>query len=86
MSGKLEKDEKLEQLRHVSGGERLTAQNLGSRYDPSSVRKRGASKKTPPPIPLWSPYDSAAGTLDRTPRRDTRTIYQSVGCEPGPNC
>ena len=58
---KLEKDEKLEQLRHVSGGERLTAQNLGSRYDPSSVRKRGASKKRLPPIPLWSPYDSAAG-------------------------
>ena len=48
---KLEKDEKLEQLRHVSGGERLTAQNLGSRYDPSSAPKRDASKKTPPPIP-----------------------------------
>ncbi len=82
---KLEKDEKLEQLRHVPGWERLTVQNLGSRYDPSSVRKRGTSKKRLPPIPLWSPCDSAARTLRRTRLSDTRTIYQSVGCELGPN-
>lgn len=45
-----EKVEKLEHL-HFEGWQRLSAENLGSRYDPSSARRVRAVKKTPPPIP-----------------------------------
>lgn len=45
-----EKDEKLEHL-HFGGRPRLRAENLGSRYAPSSARWVRAVKKEPPPIP-----------------------------------
>ncbi|WP_125458970.1 hypothetical protein [Oceanicella actignis] len=61
-----EKDEKLEHL-HFEGRQRLRAENPGSRYDPSSARRVRAVKKTPPPIPLWSPCDSAARSASDRP-------------------
>ena len=67
-------------------GERLRAENLGSRYDPLSAHRGAAFKKTPSPHPLCSTCDSATRALRLTPQADTRTIYQSVGCEPDPNC
>jgi hypothetical protein len=41
-------------------GWRLGGENLGSRYDPSSAYSARADKKTPPPIPLWSPGERSA--------------------------
>ena len=61
-----EKDEKHEQLRLASRRERLATQNLGRGYDPLSARRASAAKKTPAPIPLWSPCDSTPrNALDR---------------------
>lgn len=51
-----EKDEKLEQL-HFEGRQRLSAENLGSRYDPLSAHRGRAVKKTASPHP---PCDNAA--------------------------
>ncbi|MGH1370306.1 MAG: hypothetical protein ACRBCL_16980 [Maritimibacter sp.] len=45
-----EKDEKLEQL-HFEGRQRLRAENLGSRYDPSSARRVRSVKKKHLPHP-----------------------------------
>lgn len=71
-----EKDEKLEQL-HFEGRQRLRAENLGSRYDPSSVRRVRAIKKTPPPIPLWLSCDNAASGTARN-ASDRPVDYLSV--------
>lgn len=66
-------------------GERLRAENLGSRYDPSSAHRGAAFKKRLPPHHLCSTCDSATRALRLTPQADTRTIYQSVGRKPEPN-
>lgn len=63
--------------------ERLVAENLGSRYDSSSACRVRSVKKKRPPLP---PVPALLCATHATPRIDTRTIYQSVGRKPEPNC
>lgn len=59
-------------------GQRLGAENLGSRYRPLSARRARADKKTPPQSPVVAlPLNS-----DESIWGDTVTTYQSFGREP----
>jgi len=51
-------------------GNRLTVQKLGNQYDRLSIVWAQRIKKTPPPIPLWSP-----GTFPEHIARDRHADY-----------
>lgn len=64
---------------------RLTTQKLGSQYVRLSALWVQRIKKTPPPIPLWSPCASGLQVQSDRVETDTRTIDQAVRCEADPN-
>lgn len=76
-----EKDEKLEHLHLAEGsgsGPKISAVDMTPRLSAT----RAPLKKRLPPSLCGRPVTAPRGT----PRTDPLTIYQSVGCEPNPNC